>query len=98
MNRSSDHPTKKRGKLVRRIERFLSTITASDCAGLTGQGEKVQYTHSHKSMKFKGGKPPADYSAVEMLIDLRIEYNRQNIDDAIPLYYALRRMLNRDDL
>lgn len=87
---------KKRERLIGRMQKFAREVKAEDCAGLAGQGPRTEYKHQHKSMKRKGGKPPADYTAVEMLIDLQIELKRNNFDDAIPLYYALKRMLNYD--
>jgi len=81
-------------KLINRMWVFFKEVKASDCAGLAGQGPKTEYTHLHRNIKKKGGKPPADYTAVEMMIDFKLEMGRHNYDDAIPLYYSLKRMLN----
>ena len=81
-------------RLIRHMHEFNSLVKTEDCAGLSGRGEKVQYKHQHKSMKYKGGNPPRDYSAVEMLIDFRRYMSLANYQEAIPLYYSLRRMLN----
>jgi hypothetical protein len=81
--------------LIGRMISFSNAVKASDFAGLSGSGEKVQYTHVHKSMKVKGGSPPRDYDAVEMMIDFQSAISQQNYDQAIPLYYSLKRLLRR---
>lgn len=75
------------------MKHFAKTITAEDCAGLTGQSEKTQYKNKHKSRKIKGGSPPKDYTAVEMLIDFKQAMKEQNFEEAVPLYYSLKRLL-----
>lgn len=85
----------KRVLLIRRMWKFYYNTTAADCAGLTGQGEKVQYTHDHKAYKRKGGKPPADYSAVEELIDFKLHMDRSEFDEAMAIYHPLKRLLHK---
>jgi hypothetical protein len=90
--------SKKRARLIRHMEKFAREVKASDCADLKGDPrEKTQYTHSHKALKLKGGHPPRDYTAVELLIDFKIEMNKENYDQAIPLYFQLIRLLKWAD-
>lgn len=84
----------RRQQLINRMWAFHDRVRPEDCAGLTGQGEKVQYKHKHKSIKRHGGKPPADYTAVELLIDFKIAMKAKSYEEAIPVYYQLKRMLN----
>jgi hypothetical protein len=78
------------------MNEFAKTVTAKDCAGISGQGAKVQFTHLHNSMKQKGGHAPKDYTAVEMLVDFKSHLQKAEYDEAMPLYFGLRRMLGWD--
>lgn len=82
-----------RAKLITRMWTFYNTVTADDCAGISGQGQRVQYTHKHQSAKVKGGSPPKDYTAVEVLVDFRKAMDSSKFEDAIPLYFSLKRMI-----
>lgn len=86
----------RRARLISNMHRFAKEIKASDCAGISGQGQKVQYTHQHNSMKQKGGHAPKDYTAVEMLVDLQKALEAKSYEEAMPLYFGLRRMLGWD--
>lgn len=86
----------RRARLITNMHRFSKQITSADCAGISGQGEKVQYTQVHKDMKRKGGHSPKDYTAVEMLIDFRAALEKADYEEAMPLYFGLRRMLGWD--
>jgi hypothetical protein len=85
----------RRSALLDRMRRFAQSVSANDFAELTGQGEKVQYNNVHKSMKTKGGKPPFVYTAVEMLVDFQRAMSKDLFDEALPLYYSLKRLLRR---
>lgn len=86
----------RRQRLINNMHKFATEVTASDCAGISGQGQKVEYKNVHKSMKKKGGSPPKDYTAVEMLIDFKAAMKAAQYDEARPLYFGLRRMLGWD--
>jgi hypothetical protein len=86
----------RRNRMIEWMHLFNSSISAKDFAGLVGNGEKVQYTCMHKSMKVKGGRPPMDYTAIEMLVDFRHALRSGFYEDAIPLYYSLRKLLHMD--
>ena len=86
----------RRARTIRHMVEFSKIIKASDCAGISGQGDKVQFTHLHDSMKQKGGHAPKDYTAVEMLVDFKAALLQGKYDEAIPLYFGLRRMLGWD--
>lgn len=82
-------------KLINKMWRFNQLVKTEDCAGITGHEEPTQYTEKHKSLKRKAsGKQPADYNAVELLVDFRAAMNAGNYEEAVPLYFHLRRMLN----
>ncbi len=85
------------GRLIRRIRRFAGEVTSEDCAGLVPTGEPIRYLHPlERPHKHHGGNPPRDYTAVEILVDLQAAVQKDNFEEAIPLYYRLRRMLNWD--
>jgi hypothetical protein len=81
-------------RVYQNIALFLQKVTVDDLAGLvTPVEDRVQYRHSHKGIKRKGGKPPKDYLAVEVLTDLRQHFQRGELDEALPLYYQLKRLM-----
>lgn len=86
--------SQKRKSRLESMWKFYREVSAKDCAGLRPLSEKVQYVHEHKSMKLKGGRPPRDYDAVELLVDFKKAMDNDNLDEAIPLYYILKRWLN----
>lgn len=75
------------------MERFVARLTTDDLVSITPISEKIQFKHVHKSMKKKGGSPPKDYTAVEIKCDLEIALKTNNYEEALPLYYTLKRML-----
>ena len=82
--------------LVSKMKQFEAAVDATDFAMLpVDLGKKTQYTTPHQPKKKKGGAPPADYLALEDFIDLGIHLDRGQYADAIPLYYRLKKLLNR---
>lgn len=79
-------------RLCQRMHELCNQLSATDFAGIQPQREKTQYTHSHKQIKRKGGRPPIDYSAVEHFVDLQLHLSRGEYNQALPLYYYIRRL------
>jgi len=83
-------------KQQRRIDgmkRFIESTKATDFANLQSQTERTQYVHDHKAMKRKGGSPPKDFTAIEMFVDLQRAVDDEKYTEALPLYFALKKML-----
>ena len=74
---------------------FRKAMKAEDFAEVHAPlDEKVQYTHSHKDMKKKGGHPPKDYQLVDTFIDFCKAFDGGDVQEALTLYLYLKRMLN----
>ena len=80
-------------RLVRRMRRFSRRVTVEDCAGISRGGEKTQYLHRHRNLKYSSGKPPVDYTAVELLVDFRAALSQESYYEAAQLYFQLKRLL-----
>lgn len=82
-------------KLINRMWKLYNSVTAEDCAGLSGQGEHTQYKKPSRNLKQKSsGKQPADYNAVECLVDFKAAMDKNNYAEAVPFYFHLRRFLH----
>lgn len=58
-------------------------------------GQKVQYKHQpSRHIKSKGGKPPIDFTAVELRVDLEIAYKAGDMPNMRLNYYKLRRLIS----
>jgi len=55
---------------------------------------KTIWTCYHKNIKRKGGRPPVDYRAIEIKVDLEEAYNQGDPEQARPLFFQLRRLVN----
>lgn len=84
----------RRARLINKMYQFVNTHSAADFGGLAPPREQTQYKHSNRStIKKKGGNPPADFFYVEEFIDLQLHLEALEYDEAIPLYFKLRRLV-----
>lgn len=89
--------------VVGRARRLVGRLDAEDLSMLQVR-EPSEYAKKGKGkwrihvkpIKKKGGNPPADYSAVETLVDLEEELAKEWPDrrKVIPLYMRLKAMVN----
>lgn len=80
-------------KTYERLQKFAEQHSGADFAGLSPMGEKVQYNHQHRSMKRKGGKSPQDFTLAEEMIDFQRLVAEGNLQEALPYYYRLSRLI-----
>ena len=82
--------------IVAQMNSFISTVTVTDFAFLpiTYTG-KTQYKRRHAPRKRKGKAPSKQFEAIDDFIDLQLHLERGEYHEAIPLYYRLKRILNR---
>lgn len=85
--------TKNVAKIYERLLRFSREHSGTDFAGLSAQTERTQYTELHRSMKRKGGRPPHDFALVEDLIDFQKLVKEGKLEEALPYYYRLSRLV-----
>jgi hypothetical protein len=80
------------------IRIFLDKFDISDCAGLSGQqSEKTVYeNYGGQGQKKKGGRPPKDYTAVEVYVDLQLAVDRLDWLEAVKCYHKLIRLLGME--
>jgi hypothetical protein len=78
------------------IARFANGLTADDLSGLrVNKGEVGSPSRPENcgTQSRSGGHPPADYTAVEMKVDLQLAIELDDWNSALSLYYTLRRMI-----
>ena len=83
----------KHRRRIQSMKHFVRTTKATDFANLQSLTERTQYVHDHKAMKRKGGSPPKDFTAIEMFVDLQRAVEADLLDEALPLYFQLKKML-----
>jgi hypothetical protein len=91
------HPDTTPDLLLQRIRGYVNNVRAhaGELALLSPKGpdDKTQWKSKHKNLKKKGGRPPVDYSAIEMLSDLETALAERNVRQALVLYGLLNRIL-----
>jgi len=86
--------------ILGKAQMLADTLTMEDIAGLQLPKENVHKKRKsgERMPKRKGsGGPPPEYTAVELLLDLRTELGRTtpDVERVIPLYLKLNAMVNR---
>lgn len=83
--------------LLRKAQEMISYLNQNpdSLAGLKliSAEDKVQYTHTHNSIKRKGGSSPVDYQAVEIKVDLEQSLRRNDLKGIAASYYKLARII-----
>jgi len=79
--------------LLRHIRKFIRTHSGGDFGGVCPPRERTQYKHAGKNMKHKGGNPPIDFFYVEEFVDLQIYVEEGDFENAIPIFFKLRRLI-----
>lgn len=80
-------------KLSEKLSQFAKELDELDLSDLGSISEKVEYKQYHKARKMKGGRPPRDYLVVEAKVDFQRMVSEGKYDEALPLYYYLRKHL-----
>lgn len=82
-------------KLMNRMWDMYNTVQASDCAHIGQNQVKTQYSKPGRNLKRKSqGKQPAEFNAVETLVDFKAAMRDHKFDEAVHFYFQLRRALN----
>lgn len=74
---------------------FIRELRVEDLSGIKvpAEANPVKGERSRVS-GHKGGKPPVDYSAVEILVDLRSALHDGDFRSAYSMYITLKRLTN----
>jgi hypothetical protein len=81
-------------KQVRRMAQFLNEVKAADVA-MTSRLNTADASRGAGGSKQPTYAPPPEYTAVEMLVDLDQAMGAGDYIKALPIYYNLKRLLNR---
>lgn len=87
--------------MLRQARELVNTLNIEDLALLSAK-ERTEYNKRGKGKSYnrpkksKGGHTPADYTAVEILVDLRLEVQRDwpNLGEVTRMYLQLRRLVD----
>ena len=80
-------------KLITRMNRWRKKTKAAQFGGVALDIEKTEYKKKGKNMKRKGGKPPIDFRLVEDFVDFQIALDNEEYDQAVPLFFKLKRIV-----
>lgn len=81
--------------MLARMTWLANHLTSEDLANLSYREEKPIYLGPQRaSGGYKGGKPPVDYQAVEVLVDFQAALREGQYEAAIGPYYQLIRLTN----
>ena len=89
MTTDSSHPL----FIIEKMIQFVEKHSGGDFGGVRPPVDQTQYKKPGKAIKRKGGKPPVDYYYVEEFVDLQLMLERGEWEEAIPLYYKLKRLV-----
>ena len=84
------------GHLLELMTQFCKDVQPEDFAYLPSDpSKKTQYKRPHAPRKMKGGSAPREFQLIEDFVDLQHHLSKREYAEAIPLYYRLKRALNR---
>lgn len=80
--------------IINQMYEIANTVKAEDLVGVRMASEQTEYTETRtKSFKKKHFSAPAEYGAIEALIDLRASLAAGDFKEAFQPYVYLKRLL-----
>lgn len=77
------------------MEEFAAGLKAADLSDLRVPPVANPKKGKSSGISRKGGSPPIEYTAIEMLVDMKIALRDHEWKDAYTLYIQLKRITNR---